>query len=372
MGIKSLMKAIKKLAPDAITKIRIDSLNYKVMAIDASGVIYAYVIGLRNTGSDFADSDGKISSHIMAVFYKTLAYLRRKIIPIYVFDGAADVLKLETLKDRKERRLTSEKKLQGKLDEREKIQEFKKGFRLTRTMVAEIKELLTYMGISWIQALGEADPQCARLTQVPGRTAYGVISEDTDMIALGADRTIRNLNSKSKYAEMVEYRKVLDGMDLSAKRFVEFCILLGCDYLPTISGVGPVKAYDIVSKEGGVRNWLAKQKKKPVSSAWLERFLRVREHFLKPVTIEPEIADPSWNKPDTAKVEELLNRFGFGNAWEKAAELELIYNIHCIDWNKRLLEREKKLYEGIEQKLVDKFRAADPNFALRQQRVLDL
>lgn len=32
--------------------------------------------------------------------------------------------------------------------------------------------------------------------------------------------------------------------------FIDLCILLGCDYMKKISGIGPVKAYDMILKNG--------------------------------------------------------------------------------------------------------------------------
>ena len=36
-------------------------------------------------------------------------------------------------------------------------------------------------------------------------------------------------------------------MDLNQEQFVDLCILLGCDYVDKIKGVGPKKAIELVS-----------------------------------------------------------------------------------------------------------------------------
>lgn len=40
-------------------------------------------------------------------------------------------------------------------------------------------------------------------------------------------------------------------------QFIDLCILLGCDYVPKISGIGPQKAYDGIQKNGSIENFLA-------------------------------------------------------------------------------------------------------------------
>ena len=39
---------------------------------------------------------------------------------------------------------------------------------------------------------------------------------------------------------------VLEGFDITHDQFVDLCILLGCDYVDKIRGIGPKKAIELV------------------------------------------------------------------------------------------------------------------------------
>ena len=56
--------------------------------------------------------------------------------------------------------------------------------------------------------------------------------------------------------------------------FIDLCILLGCDYMKKISGIGPVKAYDMMLKNGknleGVLKCINIQNKNPKRKQMME------------------------------------------------------------------------------------------------------
>ena len=45
---------------------------------------------------------------------------------------------------------------------------------------------------------------------------------------------------------------LLEQLDVTMRRFVDFCILCGCDYTGHISGVGPKTAFKLLSLHGSV------------------------------------------------------------------------------------------------------------------------
>ena len=45
---------------------------------------------------------------------------------------------------------------------------------------------------------------------------------------------------------------LLEQLDVTMRRFVDFCILCGCDYTGHISGVGPKTAFKLLSQHGTV------------------------------------------------------------------------------------------------------------------------
>ena len=102
MGVKNLYKLISEYAPNSINKKNIKDYNGKYIVLDASMIIYQYVIAIRGSGSDLKNTEGKLTSHILGVLSKTFLLLGNDIIPIFVFDGTPPELKRDTLKSRKE------------------------------------------------------------------------------------------------------------------------------------------------------------------------------------------------------------------------------------------------------------------------------
>lgn len=50
--------------------------------------------------------------------------------------------------------------------------------------------------------------------------------------------------------------RILKGFDMTMEQFIDMCILLGCDYCETIRGVGPKKAFELITKYKSIENIL--------------------------------------------------------------------------------------------------------------------
>lgn len=50
--------------------------------------------------------------------------------------------------------------------------------------------------------------------------------------------------------------KVIKNLELSTEEFVDLCILLGCDYCPTIRGIGRKKGLELIQKYRTIENIL--------------------------------------------------------------------------------------------------------------------
>lgn len=96
MGVNSLWDV---LGPTA-HPVRLDALSRKRLAVDASIWIYQFLKAVR-------DSDGNTlpQSHIVGFFRRICKLLYYGILPVFVFDGGAPVLKRQTIMKRRERRL---------------------------------------------------------------------------------------------------------------------------------------------------------------------------------------------------------------------------------------------------------------------------
>lgn len=225
MGIKKLSKYIKQ---DNISyEIQLKDLAFKKIAIDISVLLYQIIISIRNSGDDLRNHKGDVTSHILGLFNKTVWLISNNIIPIFIFDGKPPKFKEDTIKNRKDVKNRALEKLKECTDEKERIKYLKRSTHITSKQIKESKELLDLMGVQYLQAEGEADILCAKLSEE--NIVDYVFTEDMDILTFGASKIVKNLFNKKPY-EVIEKLKVLKKYDLTHKQFIIFCIILGCDY----------------------------------------------------------------------------------------------------------------------------------------------
>ena len=163
--------------------------------------------------------------------------LKRNIIPIYVFDGTPPELKNNVLSNRKKNRIKAYEKMLKANTEEERIKYFKRCVNITNEQIKQSQELLELMGIPFIIANEEADSQCAYLSKKG--LVDGVYTEDMDILTFGAKKIIRNLTSYKKSTIEISLSDILSKLDLNYDNFIDFCILLGCDYCNGINDIQP-------------------------------------------------------------------------------------------------------------------------------------
>lgn len=256
MGIKSLTKSIQKYSPDSITSENLYKLSGKRVAVDASLIIYQQLLKSPN-GSLFKNSKGKITDHIIGVFYKIMNYISLNIELVFVFDGKPPDNKKECLDKRKEKN----KKFKESIDETSSIEDKnrveKMSIRLTKEMIDDIKCLLKLLGVSYVHPTeGEGEAYASELCRI-GFVDY-VLTEDMDTLVYGCPKLITNCKDKSlKRKDIIsifDYEKVIDGLQLSPEKFIDFCILCGCDYCPIVPRVGNITAYKLIQKYDSIED----------------------------------------------------------------------------------------------------------------------
>jgi len=318
MGIKNLSALLNLYAPNSISKKQFNDLKGKKIVLDASLLIYSYVIAIRNSSSDLINTNGEMTSHIHAVVSKTLLYLDNEIIPIYVFDGKPPNLKNDVLDKRKNDRQVARKLLDDVSDDdtTRKVKLFKKTTVITAKQMDQCKEILRAMGIPVIEAPEESDSQCASLTN--NNNVYGVGSEDMDILTFGAKKLLRNISS-SKKNEIVEYDldKVLDELQYTNEQFIDLCILLGCDYVEHIDGIGIKKAKEIIDEYKSIENFVEKSldvinEKYIVSNNYLEKVKSARSYFLTAPSVAVLNNQLKLSLPNEKKIKDLLiNKYSY-------------------------------------------------------------
>ena len=266
MGIKGLTTLIKTSAPSAIQTQNLHHLTGKKVAIDASLFMYKMLINMRNANQSYLTSNnGKVVSHITGIFYKTANYLALNITPIYVFDGKPPSNKGDTIKARQERVATSKLAMEQATSEEDKNNLEKQTIRLTKGHVDDIKQLLELMGVSYVQAHGEAEAYASEMCR-KGMVDY-VVTEDMDTLAFGCPRMIRTCLDKSikrkDIISIIDLDEVLQGFEITYDEFVDLCILCGCDYCENIPRVGNKTAYTLIKKHRSIESILPAVKNIP-------------------------------------------------------------------------------------------------------------
>ena len=173
----------------------------------------------------------------MGLFNKTMLLIKRGIIPIYVFDGKPPDIKNKILESRKYIRLRALEKLANAKTKSERIKYFKRCVQITQKQINQARELLELMGIPYIVASEEADSQCAYLSK--NGFVDGVLTEDLDILTFGSKLIVKNLTSHKNKPVKISLNKILDILGFTYKQFVEFCVLLGCDYCNGLTDVKP-------------------------------------------------------------------------------------------------------------------------------------
>ncbi len=267
MGIKGLTQLIKQNSPDAIETINLHKLSGKKVAIDASLFMYKMLINMRTSkNAYFTNNDGKVISHITGIFYKTSNYLAVNITPIYIFDGKPPQNKQDVL-DKRNAKVTNAKESMENtsLTEEEKNNLEKKTVRLTKEYINDIKQLLDLMGVSYVQANGEAEAYASEMCR-KGFVDY-VVTEDMDTLAFGCPRMIRTCLDKSikrsDVISIIDLECVLKNFDMNYTQFLDMCILCGCDYCTNIPRIGNKTAYNLIKKHGSIESMLPNIKNVP-------------------------------------------------------------------------------------------------------------
>ena len=285
-------------------EIELEDLIGKAVAIDAFNTLYQFLSIIRQPdGTPLMDRNGKITSHLSGLFYRSVNIMEVGIKPIYVFDGKPPELKGRTISERIERREKAEKEWKEAL-EAGNIEEAKiwsqQSSRLTQEMVEQSKRLLDLMGVPWVQAPSEGEAQAAYMAK--RGNVYGSASQDFDSLLFGTPRLIRNLTITGKRKlprknvykeikpEIIELDKVLSSLSITKEQLIDIGILVGTDFNEGVKNVGPKKALKLIKTYGNLENIMQNTEIK------VENYKEIREIFLNPPVIDVSTFD--WKEPN--------------------------------------------------------------------------
>ena len=290
-----------------------------MLAVDGYNAVYQFLATLRQRdGQLFCDAEGRVTSHLMGVFYRTTSLLREGVLPVWVFDGKPPERKAGTIRQRIEAKEKAEEGWQQALAAGDLETARKKAAqtsRLTRPMVEELHTLLNALGVPSVQAPSEGEAQAA--VMAARGTVWATASEDYDSLLFGAPRLVRGLAARSRSgsspgAQLIDRSEALTNLGISEEELILLGIVIGTDFNEGVRGYGPKKALKLVQEHLGFRATLEKV---GVDAAEAEE---VAEIFRHPLSVE--VAPPAFGPVDETAVRTLLiDQHGFSEERVRAA-----------------------------------------------------
>ncbi|KAL8488061.1 hypothetical protein ACS0TY_024369 [Phlomoides rotata] len=250
MGINNLLKFMKPY----VEPVHIKKYAGKRVGIDAYSWLHK---GAYSCNMELClDMEGDKKYQFLRYFMHRINMLKHyKITPVVVFDGGNTPCKAATEDERHRRRKTNrdmamEKLKEGDADAASEL--FQRAVSITPLIAHQLIQILRSENIEFVVAPYEADAQLAYLSGL--KTEQGgivaVISEDSDLLAYGCPAVVFKMDRYGNGEEIV-LEKVLSKHALKAKNFYNIsgmCVLAGCDFLPSVPGIGIAKAYSLVAK----------------------------------------------------------------------------------------------------------------------------
>lgn len=149
----------------------------------------------------------------------------------------------------------------------------------------KIKEICDVFGVPYFQSENEAETLCCRMclnvkdenTNKNHKTPIGVISEDSDVLAYGANMLLCDLNISNGECNVIYLPSVLKSMNFTYHEFLDFCILSGTDYNNNIPGIGTIKCLELLGKYKSIENIFNNEEKmidKKINDAKLKNMKR--------------------------------------------------------------------------------------------------
>ncbi|XP_035821830.1 exonuclease 1-like isoform X4 [Zea mays] len=173
--------------------------------------------------------------------------------PILVFDGG--LLPIKSYQEGKRARSRKENLERAREHEaagnsRAAFECYQKAVDITPRIASELIEVLKKENVNYIVAPYEADAQMTFLSV--NKLVDAVITEDSDLIPFGCSRIIFKMDKFGQGVEFqitrLEQNRELDFNGFTRQMLLEMCILSGCDYLPSLPGMGVKRAHALIQK----------------------------------------------------------------------------------------------------------------------------
>ncbi|CAL1699692.1 unnamed protein product [Somion occarium] len=293
MGISGLLPLLKPIQVQR----HLSEYAGQTIAVDA------YVWLHRGTYACAADlATGKNTTKYVDYAMHRVRLLRHhNITPYIVFDGGPLPAKKGTESERKQRRdenldRANSLAAQGKHTQAREF--YVKCIDVTPQMAYQLIKALRAESVPYVVAPYEADAQLAYLERIG--LVDGILTEDSDLLVFGCKTVLLKLDAVEAMVtsiSRVDFASLgattVGGFSLLGWSDVQFramAILSGCDYLPSISGVGLKTAWALLKKHRTIENAvraLRLEGKKDVPKGYLEAFRLAENVFLHQRVYDP-------------------------------------------------------------------------------------
>jgi len=241
--------ALRDILTDFKRPVSSDELR-GVAAVDAFNALYQFLSIIRQPdGTPLMDDEGRVTSHLSGIFFRTANFLRQGIRPVFVFDGVPPDMKASTIQERRSVREESKEKWDKAKREGDLTGAFRYAMSssvVDKEIISSARRLLTLMGLPVVDAPSEGEAQAAYMAQ-KGDVDY-VVSQDYDTLLFGTPSLVRNLTISGKrrmhgrsitvQPERVMLPDVLSHLGITREQLIDIAILTGTDFNPGIRGIG--------------------------------------------------------------------------------------------------------------------------------------
>jgi 5'-3' exonuclease len=210
-------------------------------------------------------------------------FLNAGVTPVYVFEGQSPPEKAETNAKRQAERDNAKKLYDSNMElalsypphlrSVELIEEIKKqAKKIFPEGITYIMRTFFYkMGLPTIQCSEESERLCAKLCLEGYCSAAFTIDRDVlvhgcPMVITGFGGNVMYKNKEVRTVDIMDLREMLIALNFNFTKFVDMCIMCGCDYNDNVPGIGAGKCYKFIKEYGSIENIPAQPLQKSVLS----------------------------------------------------------------------------------------------------------
>jgi flap endonuclease-1 len=271
MGIKDLNTFLLNLDPNCFSKLPISNLSGYAVAVDSSLLLYAYMAAsqkeiIMKTPDPLEPIDR--NSILLYCREKILGFvekfLKYNITLVWIWDGQVvlEKIKAHTRRTKQKNSIIDKiNDLKFELLELHPLARDNKKLSQLRNLLTQhvtisddekmfFRDFLSSIGFPCFIAPYEAESLCAALAR-EGKV-IGVWSTDTDNLALGTPILLKGFDGYDKDGHPnieVSYTPyILHTLQFTKDEFIDFCIMLECDFNERMPNIGPKKSHKYIEK----------------------------------------------------------------------------------------------------------------------------